>query len=74
MRDDGDFIKDLRAEIAATQLRRHQHIRAKVIFVVSLLGLGVASPLSTETTPLLYLTTLVVLIFDLQILGEREAD
>ena len=29
MRDDGELIKDLRSEIAATQLRRHNHTRAK---------------------------------------------
>jgi len=70
MRDGGDFIKDLRAEVAATQQRRHDHIRAKMLFLVSLLGIGIASPLSTDLSTVLYLTPLVVLIFDLQILGE----
>lgn len=70
MRDDGDFLKDLRAEVISTQQRRHQYIRAKVVFVVGLLGVGVLSPGNTPTNLVLYLTTIVVLIFDLYILGE----
>lgn len=70
MRDGGEFLKDLRAEIAATQLRRHGHIRAKMLFVVGLVGVGVASPLTTDLSAILYLIPLVVLVFDLQILGE----
>ena len=69
-RDDGDFFKDLRSEIGEFQRRRTSYIRMKLSFLVGLLGGGNVSVASVPTSSLLYLTPLVVLIFDLYILGE----
>lgn len=69
-RDDGDFFKDLRNEIGEFQKRRTSYIQAKLAFLVGLLGVGSISISSFPTSPLLYLTTFVVLVFDLYILGE----
>jgi|GEM_PF-5182076 len=44
-----------------------------MLFVFSSLGIGIASPLNSDLSAVLYLTPLVVLIFDLQILGEDFA-
>jgi len=71
MRDDGDFIKDLRAEILATQERRSAIIRQKFLFVVGLLGIGSISITGKiETLWMLYLAPLVAFSFDLYIYGE----
>jgi len=69
MREDGDFLKDLRAEIAATQKERASYIRAKLTFVVSLLGFGSTSISNIQTDSLLYLAPLVAYVFDLYILA-----
>ena len=71
MRDDGDFLKDLRAEIQATQSRRSAYIRHKFAFVIGLLGIGsisIAGPF--ETLWVLYLVPFVAFSFDLYIFGE----
>jgi len=77
MRDNGDFIQDLRREIESTQARRHKYVLAKLAFVTGLLGfvtgllgVGLAGKDSTATGQLLYLVPLVTFVFDLYILGE----
>lgn len=64
-------MKDLRAEIAATQSRRMGYVKLKLALVVGLLGVGGASVLKDlDTTSLLYLVPLVSFIFDLYVMGE----
>ena len=71
MRDNGDFLKDLRAEINATQERRSAYIHQKFLFVVGLLGVGTISVTGEiETLWVLYLAPLVAFSFDLYIYGE----
>lgn len=70
MRDNGDFIQDLRREIESTQARRHRYVLAKLAFVTGLLGVGLAGKDSAATGQLLYLVPLVTFVFDLYILGE----
>ncbi len=71
MRTNSDFLKQLRIEILETQKRRESFIKAKLTFVVGLLGIGAISiGSSIKTTSLLYLVPLVAFIFDLYILGE----
>ena len=71
MRDDGDFLKDLRAEIMATQERRFSFIRQKFVFVVGLLGVGSISITGKlDTLWVLYLAPLVAFSFDLYVYGE----
>jgi len=70
MRDNGDFIQDLRREIESTQARRHKYVLAKLAFVTGLLGVGLAGKDSIATGQLLYLVPLVTFVFDLYILGE----
>ena len=69
-RDNGDFFKGLRDEIAAKQLRRTVYIRMKLTFIIGLFGIGSLSIAGSPTKSLFYLITLVVLIFDLYIIGE----
>ena len=71
MRDNGDFIKQLRDEIGETQKRRATFVQAKLAFVSALLGAGAISIKEPfETGVLLYLIPLVSFVFDLYILGE----
>jgi len=70
MRDDGDFFKDLRSEIANGQQRRTTYVLTKLAFVVGIFGIGGMKLTSLPEAPLLYMTTLVVFVFDLYILGE----
>ncbi|MEW5949970.1 MAG: hypothetical protein AB1711_11250 [Thermodesulfobacteriota bacterium] len=71
MRTNGDFIRDLRAEIADGQERRTAYTKLKLTFVVGMLGIGSAAIDNLiETTPLLYLVPLIAFVFDLYILGE----
>jgi hypothetical protein len=73
MRNDGEFLKDLRQEINADEERRCTYIRHKLTFVISFLGLGSISLTDFEgvkTWPLLYIAPVVALIFDLYIIGE----
>jgi len=71
MRDNGDFLKDLRAEIMATQGRRFEFIRQKFLFVVGLLGVGSISISDQfDTLWVLYLAPLVAFSFDLYVYGE----
>lgn len=72
-RDNGDFLKDLRTEIAASQLRRVNYIRLKLGAIVGIFGLGSARFNSLPTDFLLCLTPLVVFVFDLYITGEDFA-
>lgn len=70
MKDSGDFLKELRGEIEATQVRRASYVKAKLAFVVSMIGAGSISIVKAETTILLYLAPFVAYIFDLYIFGE----
>jgi hypothetical protein len=71
MRTNGQFIHQLRDEIQAGQVRRSSYIKAKLAFVVSLLGLGAISLKGmSQTSHLLYLVLIVTFVFDLYILGE----
>jgi hypothetical protein len=70
MRDNGDFVKDLRNEIYMGQERRTKYVLYKLSFIVGIFGVGSIKIGSVPLSPLLYLTTLVVLVFDLYILGE----
>ena len=71
MRTNGEFLSQLRDEIADGQQRRAAYIKIKLSFIVGLLGVGAFSlggPV--KTSPILYLVPLVAFIFDLYILGE----
>jgi hypothetical protein len=71
MRENADFIQQLRQEIGESQNRREAFIRAKLAFVVSLLGVGAISIQGTfGATALLYIVPFVAFVFDLYILGE----
>jgi hypothetical protein len=71
MRTNGEFINQLRVEISEGQKRRTAFIKAKLAFVVGLLGAGAFSVKgSGATVPLLYLVPVVAFIFDLYALGE----
>lgn len=70
MKDDGDFIKELRNEIEATQSRRISYVKAKLTFIVSLLGIGNISFKNIETGFILFLPPFVAYVFDFFILGE----
>lgn len=69
-RDNGDFFKDLRNEISTKQQRRTSYIRLKLTFLIGLFGIGSISINETPTKSLFYLIPLVILIFDLYIIGE----
>jgi hypothetical protein len=71
MRDDGDFIKDLRAEIAAGQQRRASFVKMKLTAIISIFGLGSIKVSFLPTSLLLGLVPLIVLVFDLFIIGEN---
>jgi hypothetical protein len=73
MRDDGDFLKDLRLEIAASQQRRTTFVRLKLGAIIGIFGLGSIKFDSLSAYPLLYLTPFAVLVFDLFIAGEDFA-
>jgi hypothetical protein len=69
-----DFIGALRVEIADTQTRRMGYVKAKLAFLISLLGVGAAAikePILTS--PLFYLVPFVAFLFDLYIMGEDFA-
>jgi hypothetical protein len=70
MRDNNDFIGELRKEIATGQERRSKYVVIKLTFIVGLFGIGSITISSTPLLPLIYLIPLVVFIFDLYILGE----
>ena len=71
MRDDGDFLKDLRSEIHSAQERRAAYTRQKFAFVTGFLGLGSISIQHLGTLPLLYIAPIVAIAYDLYILGEN---
>ncbi len=75
MRTCKDFLKELRDEIGRSQDRRTTYIKYKLMFNVSLLGIGSASIINSSTnklmiSSLLYIVPLVGLVFDLYIFGE----
>jgi hypothetical protein len=70
MKENGDFLKELRGEIESTQVRRASYIKAKLAFVVSMIGVGSISIVKAETTALLYLAPFVAYIFDFYVFGE----
>lgn len=71
MRDSSDFIRELRAEINASQTRRNGFVQAKLTFLVGLLGVGnLTIGNASQTSLLLYLVPIVAFIFDLYIMGE----
>jgi hypothetical protein len=74
MSTDEDFIRALRIEIADTQTRRMSYVKAKLGFLIGLLGVGAAAikePI--PTSPLFYLVPVVAFLFDLYIMGEDFA-
>jgi hypothetical protein len=71
MRDDGDFLKDLRSEIHSAQERRAAYTRQKFAFVTGFLGIGSISIQHLGTMPLLYIAPIVAIAYDLYILGEN---
>jgi hypothetical protein len=74
MREDGDFLSDLRQDMADARERRHKFVIAKLTFVTGLLGLGLSG--GTQALPtghLLLLVPLVTFVFDLSIMGEDFA-
>jgi hypothetical protein len=71
MRDDGDFLKDLRTEIAASQQRRGSFVKMKLTAIISIFGLGSFRFQSLPTGLLLGLVPLIVFVFDLFIIGEN---
>ncbi|MGD8909595.1 MAG: hypothetical protein PVI92_09615 [Chromatiales bacterium] len=70
MKSSADFLRELRDEIEATQVRRASYVKAKLAFVVSLIGVGSVSIGATKTVILLYLVPFVAYIFDMYVLGE----
>jgi phosphate/sulfate permease len=70
-RDNGDFLKDLRAEIAASQQRRVSFVKMKLTAILSIFGLGSIKVEFLPTSLLPALVPLVVLVFDLFIIGEN---
>jgi len=71
MRTNAEFLQQLRTEIGETQKRREGFIKAKLTFVVALLGVGAISIQGKfGATSLLYLVPLVAFVFDLYIMGE----
>ncbi len=71
MRTNAEFIQQLREEISESQSRRHTFIKAKLTFVMALLGVGAVSIKGVfGASSLLYLVPLVSFVFDLYILGE----
>ncbi len=71
MKENKDFLRRLRTEIADTQQRRAAFVRGKLAFVVGLLGAGAINIDGLfEATTLLYFVPLVAFVFDLYILGE----
>ncbi len=74
MRTDGAFIGQLRSEIISTQERRAAYVRAKLVFVVGLLGAGAISIEGEfRAAALLYIVPLVTFVFDLYVMGEDFA-
>jgi hypothetical protein len=72
MREDADFLKALRAEIAAIQSERDQLIRQKIAFVIGLFGIGSVKFLApVNTVALLYMAPLVAIAFDMYIVGKE---
>ena len=69
VRTDTDFLTALRREIGAHQKECASMTRAKLVFVISLLGLGSSSLGTTKTSSLLYLAPIVGYLFDLYMLG-----
>ena len=73
MRDAGDFISDLRAEIEAGKAKRADYVKQKMFFAIGLLSVGNFETNRAEDGSLivlLYLVPLVVIAFDLFIIGE----
>jgi len=74
MRDDGDFITDLRKQIMQSQDRRFNFIRQKSTFVISFLGIGsisfVSLSIDMKIWILLYLAPIIALVYDFYIIGE----
>jgi hypothetical protein len=71
MREDGDFIQDLRKEILNSQERRGSYTRQKLTFLISLLGVGNLAIANLNTAVFLYITPIIAFVFDLWILGEN---
>lgn len=71
MRDNGDFLKDLRREIDATQERRDEFIKQKFFYVVGLFGIGSVSVTDINLHTLLYIAPIVAFAFDMYIIGEE---
>ena len=71
MRDNGDFIKELRAEILNAQGRRAAYTKQKLTFLVGLISIGSISLTKINSSLLLSIIPVVAFIFDLWILGEN---
>jgi hypothetical protein len=70
-RDNGDFLKDLRAEITESQRRRGGLVKLKVTAVISIFGLDSIKPKSVSESLILCLVPFAVFVFDLYIIGEN---
>ena len=74
MRDDGDFLKDLRAEIAAGQQRRANLVQVKLGALIGIFGLGSIKPNSVPAISLLHIVPLIIFVFDLTLIAEDFGD
>lgn len=70
MRDNDVFIGELRKEILAGQERRSKYVILKLGFITGIFGLSSITISSESLIPFIYLIPLVVVVFDLYILGE----
>jgi hypothetical protein len=70
MRDNSDFLKDLRSEIETSQQRRANFVKMKLGAIIGIFGLGSIKINNIPTTFILFLVPLIVLVFDLFIIGE----
>jgi hypothetical protein len=70
MRDNNDFIGELREEISNGQERRSKYVVLKLSFIIGLFGIGSLTISSVSLIPLIYLIPFVVFVFDLYILSE----
>jgi len=71
MRDDSDFIADLRREIENLRIQRAKMGAAKAMFVTTLLGVGAASQSGRiYSAALLYLAPIIAVMFDLHVIGD----
>ena len=72
MKNDTDFLDQLRVEITEEKKKRTDFVKAKITFIVSLLGIGsISFNESLQTKFLFYILPLIGFFFDLYIWGEN---